>query len=168
MVPELRPAVVAIDFTPFIEPSVFDDLEARVSTGDRLYKDLAEVRAYLSGRYPRLPPDAIERRAVHGYAAAAGGLRPRADPAAMRQIASGLREDLVPVLEQIEIPTLLIRGADSKLVSANAWARTHALRPDLAACELEGADHYVPEEVPARVAEVIHDFWNGLDSDRRA
>lgn len=161
-------AVIGIDFTPFIEPQVFDDLEARVGGGDRQFRDLDDVRAYLADRYRRLPVDAIERRALHGYAAGRGGLRPRADGPAMAKIARGLREDLVPVMEQIEIPTLLLRGAESKLVSPEAWARTHALRPDIAACELGGADHYVPEEVPDQVADVINDFWNSLDSDRRA
>jgi 2-(acetamidomethylene)succinate hydrolase len=155
-------AVVAIDFTPFIETEVFDALDARVAGGDRGFADRAAVKAYLAERYVRLPEDAIERRADHCYAAAPQGLRPLADAGAVMATARGLREDLVPILEQIAVPTLLIRGADSKLVSPEAWARTKALRPDLRAIELEGADHYVPEEIPGAVATVVEAFWQDI------
>ena len=46
--------------------------------------------------------------------------------------------------EEIGVPVLLLRGAESKLVSREAWARTKALRPDLPAQEIADADHYVP------------------------
>ena len=160
--PELVAAVVAIDFTPFIETQVFDDLEARVQGGDRVFESLAAAERYLADRYKRLPPDAVERRARYGFQSVEGGLRPLADPQAMIQIAHGLREDLEPVLRDIAVPTLLIRGKDSKLVSPEAWARTRALRPDIHAMELEGADHYVPEEVPDAVAGAVREFWKGI------
>ena len=53
-----------------------------------------------------------------------GGWRALADPAAMRQTARGLREELEPSLHGIRVPTLLVRGAESRLVSPAAWART--------------------------------------------
>ena len=59
--------MVAIDFTPFIEREVFDALEARVAGGERAFFSLEDVKAYLRSRYPRLPEDAIDRRARHGY-----------------------------------------------------------------------------------------------------
>jgi 2-(acetamidomethylene)succinate hydrolase len=151
-------AVIGIDFTPFIETAVFDALDARVGGGDRTFPSLDAVRAYLAERYPRLPADAIERRALHGYFAAPGGFRPLADGAAMAAISRGLREDLAPAVSAIRVPALLVRGADSRLVSPEAWARTLALRPDVAAVELAGADHYVPEEVPQAVAAAIRSF----------
>src|SRR5687767_15866143 len=65
--PEKVAAVVAIDFTPFIEREVFDALDARVEGGAREFASVEEIRRYLKDRYPRLPADAIERRARHGY-----------------------------------------------------------------------------------------------------
>lgn len=160
--PELVAAVVAIEFTPYIESAVFDELDARVAGGDRWFPDLAAVRAYLADRYGLLPADAVDRRARFGYAAVDGGYRPLADPQAIRQIATGLREDLAATLTAIRVPTLLIRGAASKLVSPVAWAKTRSLRPDLPAVELSGADHYVPEEVPGAVASEIRRWWATL------
>lgn len=160
--PDRVAGMVAIDFTPYIEPQVFDELEARVNSGDRVFEHERAVQAYLTGRYPRLPADAIERRTRYGYVAAAGGLRPLADSNAMTHTARGLREELAPTLRDIRVPTLLIRGADSKLVSPRAWQRSMALRPDIQAIELGGTDHYVPEELPQEVAECIRVFWKSI------
>ena len=161
--PDKVAAVVAIDFTPYIEPEVFDALDARVGGGDRAFSSLDEIRAYLKQRYPRLPSDAIERRARHGYECVDGNWRPLASPAAMRQTCAGLREDLAPALETIRVPVLLLRGVDSKLVSREAWTRTRALRPDIQAQEIADADHYVPEEQPAAVAAAVLDFWDSIE-----
>lgn len=160
--PEKVAAVVAIDFTPFIEREVFDALDERVDGGDRVFSSLQEVRAYLKQRYPRLPADAVERRARHSFECADGKWQPLALPAAMRQTCAGLREDLTPFLKNISVPVLLLRGADSKLVSREAWAKTKALRPDLPAQEIADADHYVHEEQPAAVAAAVLDFWDSI------
>lgn len=155
-------AVVAIDFTPFVESDVFDALDARVSGGNREFSTPEDIKAYLKQRYPRLPDDAVERRARHGYEQAKGKWRPLASPAAMRATCAGLREDLAHVLRTIGVPVLLLRGAESKLVSREAWAKTRALRPDLRAQEIADADHYVPEEQPAAVAAAVLDFWESV------
>jgi 2-(acetamidomethylene)succinate hydrolase len=160
--PQKIAAVIAIDFTPFIEREVFDALDARVEGGAREFGSVEEIKSYLKGRYPRLPADAIERRARHGYEQVEGRWRPLAAPAAMRETCKGLRHDLAPTLKQIQIPVLLLRGEDSKLVSPDAWAKTRALRTDIAAREIAGADHYVPEEQPAAVAAAVLDFWDSI------
>jgi 2-(acetamidomethylene)succinate hydrolase len=160
--PERVAAVVAIDFTPFIEREVFDALDERVNGGDRAFSSLDEVRTYLKNRYPRLPADAVERRARHGFEYVDGKWRALALPAAMRETCAGLREDLAPFLKSIRVPALLLRGAESKLVSREAWAKTKALRPDLPAQEIADADHYVPEEQPAAVAAAVIDFWEAI------
>jgi 2-(acetamidomethylene)succinate hydrolase len=160
--PEKVAAVVAIDFTPFIEREVFDALDARVDGGARDFSTVEEIRKYLKERYPRLPADAIERRARHGYEQVAGKWRPLAAPAAMRETCAGLRADLSPTLKEIQVPVLLLRGEDSRLVSRVAWEKTRALRPDLAAQEIANADHYVPEEQPAAVAAAVLDFWDSI------
>ena len=148
-------SIVAVDFTPYIEDRVLDDLKARVKGGDRTFADLAEVEAYLAQRYPLLPPDAIRRRALHGYRKAEDGLRPLADPDAMARTAAGLKASIEDALKILGKPTILVRGAQSKLVSPRAWARTRELRPDLDAVEVAGADHYVPEEQPAEIAALV-------------
>jgi 2-(acetamidomethylene)succinate hydrolase len=153
--PERVQSVVAVDFTPFIEQRVLDDLETRVKGGDRTFTDLADVEAYLSQRYPLLPPGAIRRRAQHGYVKLENGYRPLADARAMALTAAGLKRSIEEPLSTISQPTILVRGEHSKLVSREAWARTRELRPDLEAVEITGADHYVPEEQPAAIAALV-------------
>lgn len=160
--PERIAAVVAIDFTPYIEAEVFDALDARVAGGDRSFASPEEIRAYLAQRYPRLPQDAVARRAKHGYQHLNGEWRPLASPAAMRETCTGLREDLSRTLKDMSVPLLLIRGAESKLVSPEAWAKTRALRPDVPALEISHADHYVHEEQPAAVAAAVLEFWDSI------
>ncbi|MGW2514140.1 YbhB/YbcL family Raf kinase inhibitor-like protein [Streptomyces scopuliridis] len=78
--PDVVAGVVAVDYTPFVEPEVLDALEARVRGGDRGFASAAEVEAYLRDRYPLLPDDAVHRRRRYGYIAAGDGLQPLADP----------------------------------------------------------------------------------------
>lgn len=156
--PELVRSVVAIDFTPFIEPEVFDALESRVNAGDQVFKDQEAVEAYLAGRYPNIPAPAIKIRAVTGYQEADDGLRPLASPSAMAQIATGLRADLSPAYRTVKRPVLLMRGGESKLVSAEALAKTSGLRPDLPVVVVPGADHYVNEVSPDITFKAITNF----------
>ena len=156
--PDKALGVVAIDFTPFIEEAVFDELDKRVAGGDQTFDSLDDIAAYLRKRYPLLPEDAVMRRARYGYES----FRPLAAPHAMRETCTGLREDISDVLRNVGVPTLLLRGQDSRLVSREAWAKTRALRPDLRALEIAGADHYVPEEQPQAVADAIREFWDSI------
>lgn len=156
--PELVRSVVAIDFTPYIEDDVFDALESRVNAGDQLFKDRPTVETYLAGRYPNIPAPAIKIRAETGYREVEGGLRPLASPSAMVQIASGLRADLTPAYREVARPVLLMRGGESKLVSAKALAKTSSLRPDLPVVVVPGADHYVNEVSPGITFKAITNF----------
>jgi 2-(acetamidomethylene)succinate hydrolase len=150
--------VVAVDFTPFIEPEVFDTLEARVKGGDRTFPSREAIADYLSERYSRMPADAIWRRATHGYREVEGQYRPLADSEAMNQTANGLREDLEPAVREVRRPVLMVRGADSTLVSEQAFARTLALRPDFAPLVVADTDHYVPEEAPSVISDAVLSF----------
>jgi len=156
--PDLIRSVVAIDFTPYIETEVFDALEARVNAGDQLFENIEAVSAYLAARYPNIPADAIRTRALSGYGKVDGGWRALASPSAMAQTAKGLRADLVPAYRDVARPTLIIRGEQSKLVSAAALAKTSRLRPDLPVVVVPGADHYVNETAPDITLRAITNF----------
>jgi len=154
--PALYAGVVAIDFTPFISSDVFDLLDARVAAGARDFADAEELRSYLRDRYPLLPEDAIERRAQHGYGTSPDGkLRPLAARGATLETCRGLREDLSEAVASLSVPTSFVRGAQSALVTEDAFERTRRLRPDLRAVVVEDTDHYVPEERPGAVAEIV-------------
>jgi 2-(acetamidomethylene)succinate hydrolase len=155
--PDLVAGVVAVDYTPFVEPEVLDRLDTRVRGGDRSFASLTQIEEYLRARYPRMPSDAVRRRVRYGYVPGDGGHRPLADPSAMVLTVAGLRHDFAAETKAITVPVTLMRGEDSAIVSRAAYSATRALRPDLRAVEVSGADHYVPEENPAAVAaEIAH------------
>jgi len=156
--PELVRSVVAIDFTPYIEPEVLDALESRVVAGDQVFPDLGSVEAYLAARYPKIPMDAIKVRAASGFHGVEGGLAPLASASAMAQTVTGLRADLVPAFRDVTRPVLVVRGAESKLVTEAALRKTSKLRPDLPVVVVPGADHYVHEEAPGIVLRAITNF----------
>lgn len=156
--PELVHSVVAIDFTPYIETEVFDALESRVNAGAQTFESREAVESYLTARYPNIPAPAIKIRAESGYETVEGGLRPFASPQAMTQTANGLRADLTQSYRDLRKPALLVRGGTSKLVSAEALAKTSALRPDLPVVVVPDADHYVNEVSPDITAQAITNF----------
>lgn len=156
--PERVNGVVAIDFTPFMEQTVFDVVQARVANGNRTFRTLRDVETYLAARYPKLPVDAVRRRAVHAYTQTDGEFRPLADPQAMIETMGGLRLDLSAAASKVKQPLLMIRGGDSHVVSEVALEQTLRLRPDFLSLTVPGADHYVPEEAPEIVADAIRRF----------
>ncbi|GAA3755400.1 alpha/beta fold hydrolase [Salinactinospora qingdaonensis] len=153
--PEVVVGVVAVDYTPYVEAQVLDDLESRVRGGDRRFETITEVRSYLRHRYPLLPDDAIERRAGYGYVADHDGVRALAAPTAMVRTVEGLRRDFDTQTREVAVPVTLLRGEHSRIVSKRAFAATRSLRPDFHAVEVAGVDHYIPEEDPDVVAEQI-------------
>lgn len=158
MAPELTRCVIAIDFTPFIEPEVFDALDARVAAGDRTFASRQEIEDYLGERYPLMPADAVRRRAMSAFTEVAGGFKPLASPRAMALTCAGLRADLSPAYRAVTRPVLVVRGALSTLVSADALDKLRKLRPDLPVVVVAGTDHYVNEEAPDTIAAAILDF----------
>lgn len=154
--PEVVAAVVAIDYTPFVESHVVDELETRVRGGDREFGSSGEVEEYLRERYPLMPTEAIRRRVSYGYTRTKDKkLRPLADPSAMVKTVGGLRQDFDAEMRGITVPLTLLRGEYSRIVSRAAFAATQELRPDLRMVDVPGLDHYVPEEDPVAVADEI-------------
>ncbi|WP_167044168.1 alpha/beta hydrolase [Salinibacterium sp. ZJ454] len=146
--PERTLGVLAVDYVPFVEPGVLDELAVRVAGGDRTFSSIDEIDTYLQARYPRVSANALHRRALAGYERREGGYRPLATPNALAHTVNGLRTDYPDELMAVASPLTLIRGADSKIVSANAWARAQELRPDARWMVDDSSDHYVPEENP--------------------
>lgn len=142
-------AVVVVDYTPYVEATVLDELAARVAGGYRAFPDAAAIEDYVHARYPRILPAAVVRRARWGYAPRADGQWwPLADPAAMDQLIEGFRTPWDAEFRTVSAPMTSLRGADSRIVSEAAWTAAIADRPGDRWVVVEGADHYIPEEHP--------------------
>ena len=153
MHPDRVRGVLAVDYTPYVESGVLDDLATRVVGGHRAFAGVPEIEDYIRGRYPRILPGAVERRARWGYVPEADGQWwPLADPEAMRQLIEGLRTRWDEEFRAVRVPMTSLRGEDSRIVSEAAWVAAIADRPDDRWVVVDDADHYVPEEHPDVVA----------------
>lgn len=150
--PDRVTGALVVDYTPFVERQVLDELDARVAGGFRSFQDLDEIHAYLRGRYPRILVEAVERRARWGYRQAPdGSWQALADAGAMRQLIEGFRTPWLDEFEAVRVPMTHLRGPDSRIVTPAAWAAAQEARPGDRWIEIAGADHYIPEEHPERI-----------------
>jgi len=79
----------------------------------------------------------------------------------MRQ--GGRREtiDLWEPLRRIAVPALLVRGADSDVLSAEVAKRMIDALPDGRLVEIPGAGHTVPADQPEAFARAVRGFLEG-------
>lgn len=147
---------VVVDYTPFVEAPVLDQLSERVALGFRPFGGLADIEHYLRERYPAILPGAVQRRARWGYQQQPNGeWMPLASASAMSQLIEGFHTPYEREFREVPVPMAHLRGAESKLLSEVAWHKAIALRPADRWVEVAGADHYIPEEQPDLVAAEI-------------
>lgn len=157
--PELFSGVVALDYVPFVEPEVIDELENRVLGGHRSFDTQEAIIDTLSLRYPRTPRQALERRAAYGYEHKDGQLTPCADAHALRHTVDSFRTDFVEAFKTVQLPVVVLRGEHSNIVTREAYQLAKELRPDFNYITLPDCDHYIPEICPSRVAETISAYF---------
>jgi 2-(acetamidomethylene)succinate hydrolase len=163
--PERVAGVLAIDYVPYVEPDVLDALQTRVAGGDRVFADVPEIESYLQGRYPKMPRDAVARRARWGYEKRDdGGWIPLAPGWALDQVVDGFRTAWEEEFLGMPQPLVCMRGGASAVVSRAAWARARTARPDVRWVDVADADHYVPEERPALVSDEILRLVRAVES----
>ncbi|MGH8704040.1 MAG: alpha/beta fold hydrolase [Burkholderiales bacterium] len=125
--------------------------------GGRSFASLGEVETYLRevcAQFGPLTDEQWRHLAEHGvYAASKGDYRPRYDPG----IGAGLRGHADPELplgpnilagidlwatwSEIRCPTLVVRGGDSDVLSAETLAQMRAARPEIEVLELPRIGH---------------------------
>jgi pimeloyl-ACP methyl ester carboxylesterase len=70
--------------------------------------------------------------------------------------------DLGPQLRDIDVPTLIVRGALSPHVTPTAFAELHAALRHGRTAEIAGAYHHVMLDAPDDLATVLVDFFDGV------
>ncbi|HEU0222626.1 MAG TPA: alpha/beta hydrolase [Paracoccaceae bacterium] len=141
--------IVLNDVGPVIEPAGIEAILTYVglrppeATLDALAARLAAQNAT---DFPGVGPARWRHWAAGVYAETPDGLELRYDPkirdAILAQIEAGPPPDLWPVFDAFEgIPLALLRGANSRLLSAAAAAEMRARRPDMICAEIPGRGH---------------------------
>lgn len=156
MYPDLVRAVVSIEWVPGISYEAVDALERRVNAGSRRFESREAVLEYLAGRYTKLPIEAIRYRADFGFDYTdPRSIAPLAAPHAMAATASGLFADYQSDYEAVSCPMIAVRGAESRLVSAEEFDIASKMHPDAQHVIASGCDHYVPEEDPQLISQIV-------------
>jgi pimeloyl-ACP methyl ester carboxylesterase len=74
----------------------------------------------------------------------------------------GLKEqdtaELEPRLGEIEIPVLVVWGEEDAWLDPSQADLLHQAIPDSRVKKVQGAGHFVPEDVPELVARILTDF----------
>ena len=156
--PARTACVVAVEYGPWIERAAFERLDSRVLAAPDRFCSHAAARDYLTTRYPRITPEALESRARHGTRPEAAGRVWKYDRGAIAQTLRLLNADLGALVPLVQRPTLVVRGAESAFYDAAAFARLRAARPALQYVEIADATHYVPEERPDEVYGAVERF----------
>jgi pimeloyl-ACP methyl ester carboxylesterase len=78
-------------------------------------------------------------------------------------IRGGLAVDLWPYVERMRVPTLLLIGENSTLVSPEARMRIERILPDLEVV-VRGVGHMIPQEKPEEFEALVRRFLDRMGS----
>jgi esterase len=111
---------------------------------------------------PRMAEAGLRDRVRHGLRPlAGGGFEWKYDKALRDMMRQGGRRDTIDLwepLRRIPVPALLVRGADSDVLSADVAKRMIDALPDGRLVEIPGAGHTVPADQPEAFARAVRAF----------
>jgi pimeloyl-ACP methyl ester carboxylesterase len=142
--------LVLVDIAPFESTG-----RPRRPSPPESFENEAEARKWLKERYPGFTPYYVENRLKYTFKVKDGRywLKPTGD-----SVRGGLAIDLWPYVERIECPVLLLKGAESDLVSPETRKRMEKKVVKLEVVEVQGTGHMIPQDVPDRFEELVRAF----------
>ena len=155
--PERVTHLVPIDIPPALRRST----EERVQAADReapprVFASVEEAYRHARAQNPR-PPEEVHRERVRWSVKELpdGRVELKYDPDAPRHWQPA---DLWDALPKITCPTLVVRGAESQVLSADVAERMTAAFPDARLVTIEGSGHPVPLDRPNEFERVVREF----------
>ena len=147
--PDRLAGVILNDVGPVIEPAGIAkimDYVGKQPVATSYDEMAAAMKVTLEPRFPGVPLNVWRNQAEVQYAQTPNGLTLRYDPALRQalldQAASGVTPDLWPWFDALrDIPTGLIRGANSDLLAAETVQDMHARHPGLVSAEVPDRGH---------------------------
>lgn len=161
---------------------VIEDMGPGASAGspgsERIKRELKETpdgfaswddaRAFWRRQRPTIPEAALDSRVAHSLREDAHGRivwRHDADGIAAARLAA-TPEQLVhlwPLVLNLHVPTLLLRGGDSDFLSAEVAAEMVAANAGIERVDIAGATHYVHDDQPAAFNHALRAWLDRLD-----
>ena len=159
-----RPAAfVWVDLDPLVPSWQVDYFHQGVASVSRIFATVADAARPFGRIYPKIPEEQLRAFVTEGLRSVEGGFRMKLDPATYGTWEPG---DLRPFLPAIPCPTLVLRGGESIVTSAEGVSALVIGLPDHEVREVEGGSHMLLLEQPDIAAEVIRDFLRRRATDR--
>jgi len=148
-------AFVWVDLDPFVPRWQVEYFHQGVGSVTRTFPTIDDASRGFRRIYPNIPDDRLRSFVVEGLRKSDGGWRMKLDPATYATWEPG---DLRPLLAKVATPTLVLRGADSIVSTAEGAAALADGLPDRELREMKGASHMLVLEHPEEAAQTIRAF----------
>jgi len=147
--------LVWVDLDPFVPRWQVEYFHQGVASVSRTFSTIDDASRGFRRIYPNIPDDRLRSFVVEGLRESDGGWRMKLDPATYATWEPG---DLRPVLPKITTPTLVLRGADSIVSTAEGTAALADGLPNRELREIKDGSHMLVLEHPEEVAALIRHF----------
>jgi len=152
--PEEHLGLILVDIAPFESSG-----SSRPSPPDYFATETA-AREWVRERYPGFTDYYVSNRFEYAFLEKGSKyyLKPRGD-----SVRAGLKIDLWPYVKRIKIPTLLLIGENSDLVTPETRREMELVMPDLDVEIVKDTGHMIPQDRPEEFERLVKDFLNKLD-----
>ncbi len=153
--------LVIVDMGPDISAAGMTRVSALMARSPELFTSLEHALAFHRMTNPLYSEAMLRHRVHHGTRPVEGGLTWKYDRGLRDAVRSGTWRDSIdlwPLWRAIACPILLVRGAESDVLSAETAKRMLDENPNTRFAEVPGAGHTVPGDQPAAFRALLTDF----------
>ena len=156
--------LVIVDIGPEISEAGLIRVGTLMARSPELFTSLEHALAFHRVTNPLYTEAMLRHRVEHGTKPTDGGLTWKYDRGLRDAVRAGTWRDpidLWPLWRDISCPILLVRGADSDVLSAEIAKRMLDENPNTHFAEVPGAGHTVPGDQPAAFRTLLNAFLSG-------
>ena len=154
--------LVVVDIGPEVAPAGRARVGAQMGGAPERFEAVADALAYQRANNPRYAEALLRHRVEHGLRALpGGGFTWKYDRALRDAVRNGRwrdTTDLWPLWQAIACPTLIVRGADSDILSPEIAKRMLETNPRARLVEVPAAGHTVPGDQPTAFQALVAEF----------
>jgi pimeloyl-ACP methyl ester carboxylesterase len=161
--PDRVTRLVVVDIGPDIAPAGRTRVGQIMSHAPERFDTLEDIVAYLRANNPRYTDALLRARVEHGVRPLpGGGFTWKYDRGLRELVRSGRWSDpidLWPAWTALACPTLLVRGAESDILTADIAKKMIEAQPRARLVEVPHAGHTVPGDQPEGFVKLLRDFF---------
>jgi pimeloyl-ACP methyl ester carboxylesterase len=154
-------SLMVVDIGPDISPAGRVRVGTLMAATPERFASLDEALAFARAANPRYTEAMLRHRVLHGTRPVNGGLVWKYDRAIREAVRGGRWRDpidLWPLWQAVACPTVVVRGADSDVLSPEIAARMLATNARARLVEVPGAGHTVPGDRPEAFRRLLAEF----------